>query len=132
MPYRPGRVSAEERTHSFNILWAGLPASLINICWLVLAPQDTIAPNLFGVFAAATMAVLPFAYSHDEFIQAHLWTASRWALGVAGLMMMLGVFPVLRTLDQLAAIDVTMALSIVAAVFHVALAVSRWRERGSE
>lgn len=132
MPYKPGRVSSDDRTHSFNVLWAGLPASLVNICWLVFVPHDTLAPNLFGVFAAATIAFLPFAYSHDEFIQAHLWTASRWALGAAGLMMMLGVFPVLRTLGLLAAIDVTMALSIVAAVFHVALAVSRWRERASE
>ncbi len=127
MPYRPGRVSSDDRTRYFTTLWIGLPASLLNVCWLIFAPQDTMAPNLFGVFAAASIGFLPFAYSHDEFIQAHLWTASRWALGAAGLLMMLGVFPVLRTLELLAAIDVTLGLSLVALVFHVALAASRWR-----
>lgn len=132
MAYDPKAVTVDERTNQFKLLWAGLPASLINIVWLIFFPEDTTAPNLFGVFAAATMAMMFWAYSYDEFIQAHLWTASRWAISVAGVMMLAGVFPILNRLDLLAVIDLTMGLSIVTAVFHSALAISRLRERWSE
>ena len=129
MPYKPGSVTSDDRSRGFNMLWAGLPASIINLAWLFFASPDNLAPNLFGVFTAATIAFLPLAYGHDEFVQAHLWRAARWALGMAGVMMLIGVFPVLARLDLLASIDTTLGLSIIAAVFHVALAASRWRER---
>lgn len=132
MPYDPKAITADERTSQFKLLWVGLPASLINVAWLIFSPEETTAPNLFGVFAAATMAMMFWAHSYDEFIQAHLWTASRWAMSAAGLMLLLNVFPVLDRLALLASVDLEMGLSIIAAVFHSALAISRLRERWSE
>lgn len=129
MAYDPKAITAEERTNQFKLLWAGLPASLLNILWLIFSPEDSTVANLFGVFAAATMASMVLAGSYDEFIQAHLWTASRWAMSVAGVMMTLTVFPVLNRMDLLSAIDLTMGLSIIVAVFHSALAISRLSER---
>lgn len=127
MAYNPRAITVDERSKQFRLLWLGLPASFINLAWLIFVPGDTSAANLFGVFAAASVAAMVFAYSYDEFIQAHLWTATRWAMSATGLMMLVQVFPVLDGLDLLAAIDLTMGLSIIVAVFHTALAVSRWR-----
>lgn len=132
MPYDPKAITEEERTNQFKLLWVGLPASLINIAWLIFFPEDTTAPNLFGVFAGATLGFMVFAHSYDEFIQAHLWTAARWALGAAGIMILIGVFPMLNRLQLLAEINLILGLSVIAAVFHVALAVSRLRERWAE
>jgi len=132
MTYDPKAITEEERTNQFKLLWVGLPAALINVVWVVFVPTDSTAPNLFGVFAAVSMAIMVFAYSYDEFIQAHLWTAARWALSVTGLMLLVSVFPILNRQEFLATVDLTLGLSIIAAVFHTALAISRLRERWSE
>ncbi len=127
MRYDPKAITQEDRTKQAAWLWVGLPASLINVLWLLFYPDGSEAANLFGVFAATTVAFMVFGYGYDEFMQAHLWTASRWALSAAGVMMLAGVFPILDRLDLLSSIDLTMGLSIIVAVFHTALAISRWR-----
>lgn len=128
MPYDPKTMTEEQRSYAVKMLWLGLPASILNLGWILLFPSDSGPTNIFGVYAATTMAMMVFAYGYDEFIQAHLWKAAQWTLGAAGLMLLISVFPLLDRLEVLAVIDLTLGLSILASVFHIALALSRWKE----
>ncbi len=129
MAYDPSAPDEQSRSHQLKIMWWGLPASWLALPFIIFAPDSPAIVNIFGVFAATTAAMMAFAYSYDEFFQAHLWTASRWAMSGVGLMMLVSVFPGLKDLELLSALDLTLGLAIIVTVFHTALAISRWRDR---
>ncbi|RGP40521.1 hypothetical protein BPTFM16_00806 [Altererythrobacter insulae] len=128
MTYDPKAPDRDDRDYQLKLWWIGLPASWINLVILYLLQDPEGSANLFGVFAASLMATMVFAYRFDEFFEAHLWRASRWALSAAGLLMLFGIFPILEKFNLTDELGANMCLAIVATVFHTTLAISRWKK----
>ena len=125
MPYPRPRFEPDEHDRSFayRAMWAGLPASLGLMASLHFEPLTILAPLFIGVTAGSLIGLV-FAWSSDEYIRAQTAFAANWALAYAGLALFIEMTPSFEA----AALDNRWTLTIMATIFHVALALRRWRD----
>ena len=131
MPYRPRGFASrnfkpdeQDRSFAYAAMWAGLPASFLLLASLQFGKIVILTPLASGVVAGSLIGLV-FSWSNDEFVRAQIAFAANWALAFAGIILMLEVLPIRR-------FDVPeqpWTLAIMATIFHVALALRRWRDR---
>jgi hypothetical protein len=124
MQYNPRTVTEHDRSYAYNALWAGLPLSLLLLIGLQI-PEFEVLAAVAGGFVCGTFIALVLIGNHDEFVRGQLSFAANWALCFAGLVLFAQVVPIARDYEP----DTGLVLGIMAAIFHVALAYRRIRDR---
>lgn len=113
-----------DRSFAYAMMWTGLPASLGMLASLYFGPIAILTPLCGGVLAGSLMGLV-FSWSNDEFARAQIAFAANWALAFVGAILFCELLPSLQGYAP----DQPWTLTIMATIFHMALAWRRWRDR---
>ena len=121
MPSSLFATTEKDRSFAYTAVWIGLPASLLLLASLIFG-FDRLAVLAGGV-TSGTLIGLALSWSLEEYAKAQLGVAAKWALALAGVLLIASLLKPSRLADM----DSATALSMIAAAFHVALAAVRLR-----
>lgn len=124
MPYNPKAFTQDDRTWSYNILWLGLPLSVLLLASMHFEALSFLTA-ITGGFVCGTLVGPAFAASQDEVYRAEIAFGGNFALAFAGLALFVQIVPWTRDY----AYDPGVMLAIMALIFHAAIAFRRIRDR---
>lgn len=124
MSYNPKGRTQDDRTFAYNILWLGLPMSIILLVSMQIEALSFLTA-LAGGIVCGTLIGQAFAGRQDEVFRTEVAFAANFALAFAGLALLAQIMPFARDHEY----DPRLMLSVMALIFHAALAYHRVRNR---
>jgi len=125
MSYKPNQFGEYERSWSYDMMWIGLPASILYVATQHVEALSFLAA-LAGGATAGTLIGLALQWSADEYVRGQIAFAANFALSFAGIVLFTQMVSIFDGFAPSSG-DVLAWLAI---VFHAALAFRRLSDNG--
>ena len=125
MSYKPNQVGEYERSWSYDMMWIGLPASILYVLTQHFEALSFLTA-LAGGATAGTLVGLVLQWNADEYVRGQIAFAANFALSFAGIILFTQMVSIFDGFTPSSG-DVLAWLAI---VFHVALAFRRLSDNG--